>query len=312
MRALLAWLALLAFSPLGHCDPAQVLEDCAASASAHTPENKQNVLQQCPDLERAVTDLGLAEQLGPDWQHRLNPTALAQLAQQVRRYQSQPLSSAPHVESLRQVMRMLQPAEHPSRWPQVKQWLASRLREPQQDMGWMQQPALAHPTLPPRLALALGYVAVAAVLALAVWIVWRELRALGVADDARTRRDRGRQGARVTRRGTKLEPELPDLESIPDWQRPAALLAALVQALRRSGRLNAMERGQAGRIVSWVSAASSMTAHSARASWMYRCWPSAACTAHSGEPHRRCRCSRTRTATQVLADGIALYRQLRA
>jgi hypothetical protein len=309
MRALLAWLALLAFSPLGHCDPApasdsaQILEDCAASASVRTPNNNQSLLQQCPDLERAVTELGLAEQLGPDWQRRLNRTAVAELAQQLRRYQSQPLSAAPRIDSLREVMQALQPAAvHQSRWQQFTQWLASWLRQPQQDMGWLRG-LLAHLTLPPLLGRVLGYAAVAAVLALALWIVWRELKALGVltARPARAAASAGRViGA------ADAEPELPDLEALPAWQRPAALLAALVQALRRSGRLT-MERALTHRELGERCAFDD----AAQRTRFVGVSLLAERTLY-GEEARTGSESPDPQTTQVLADGVELYRQLRA
>lgn len=298
MRALLPWLALLAFSPLGHCDP---LEDCAASASAHTPDN-QNVLQHCPDLERAVTDLGLAEQLGPDWQRRLNRTALLQLAQQVRRYRSQPLSSAPHIDSLREVMRVLQPAAaHQSRWQQFKQWLASWLRQPQQDMGWLRG-LLAHLTLPPLAARLLGYAAVAALLSLALWVVWRELKALGVL----ARPARAAAGDARVISAADAEPELPDLEALPAWQRPAALLAALVQALRRSGRLT-MERALTHRELGERGAFDD----AAQRTRFVGVSLLAERSLYGEQPHAGCDAPDA-PSTQVLADGMELYRQLRA
>jgi hypothetical protein len=102
------------------------------------------------------------------------------------------------------------------------------------------------------------------------------------------------------------EPELPDLEALPAWQRPAALLAALVQALRRSDRLT-MERAlthrelgercafddpaQRTRFVG-VSLLAERTLYGEEA----RTGP------ESPDPQ----------TTQVLADGVELYRQLRA
>lgn len=308
MRAALPWLALLAFSPLGQCDPAlgsdsaQVLEDCAATGFVRTPDNNQSVLQQCPDLERAVTDLGLADQLGRDWQRRLNRTAVSELAQLVRRYQSQPLSNAPHIDSLREVMHTLQPAAaHQSRWQQFKEWLASWLRQPQQDMGWLRG-LLAHLTLPPLAARVLGYATVAAVLSLALWIVWRELRALGVL-----RRRPGRSAASGGRviSAADAEPELPDLEALPAWQRPAALLAALVQALRRSGRLSVdralthRELGERGAFEGAAQRTRFVDVSLLAERTLY------------GEPARTGSDSPDPQTTQVLADGVALYRQLR-
>jgi hypothetical protein len=308
MRAALPWLALLAFSPLGHCDsvsasdPAQVLEDCAATAVAHAPDKNPTVLQQCPALERALTDLGLADQLGRDWQRRLNRTAVAELAQQVRRYQSPPLSSAPRIDALPQVMHTLQlAAVRLSRWQQFKEWLASWLRQPQQDMGWLRS-LLAHLSLPAVVARVLGYTIVAAVLGLALWIVWRELKALGVL----TRR----RGRAATARGRVVgaadsEPELPDLDALPVWQRPAALLAALVQALRRSGRLT-QERALTHRELAERGAFDD-----AAQRMRFMGVSLLAERTLYGEPALTGSDLSDPQITRVLADGVALYRQLR-
>jgi hypothetical protein len=309
MRAALPWLALLAFSPLAQCDPtpasdaAQVLEDCAAMARA--ADTSQSLLQQCPDLERALIDLGLIPQLAPDWQRGLNRTALAELAQQARHYQSPPLSSAPHIDSLPLVMQALQRVSvHQSRWQQFKEWLASLLRQPPQNVSWLRN-LLAHLALPPLLARVLGYAMVAAVLCLALWIVRREFKALGVLTRGRRgRRVRGENG-RATRTA-ESEAGLPDLEALPLWQRPAALLAALVQALQRSGRLSrerALTHRELGERGTFDDAAQRTRFVDVSRLAERRLY---------GERGREESAAPDPQTLQVLADGLELYRQLRA
>ena len=304
------WVALLALTALGQCGPAwasdsaQVLEDCASAGPPLAPTGIDGLRMACPDLERALLDLGLADQLGPDWRRQISRTAVLQLAQLVQRYRARPLSNAPHIDSLPQVMRTLQAGSaHPSWWQQFKDWLWSWLRQPQQNMGWLQR-LLSQLRLPPLLARVLGYATIAAVLSLALWIVWREIKALRALARQPARAVRATRRRKTAAADSGLA--LPDLEALPPWQRPAALLAALVQALRRSGRLT-MERALTHRELG-ERCAFDDPAQRTRFVGVSRL---AERTLY-GEEARTGSESPDPQTTQVLADGVELYRQLRA
>ena len=91
-------------------------------------------------------------------------------------------------------------------------------------------------TLKPWVAKAIGYGTIALVIALALWIIWRELRYANVP--ARRRRPSGGLGRNEWRpQAFAAELRAGDLDRLPLWERPALLLQLLVQALRQARRL---------------------------------------------------------------------------
>jgi hypothetical protein len=240
VRALLPWVVLLsAWAPTAvpqTPSAAEVLDNCARATLPPAP-GIDGLWQICPDLERAITDLGLDDHLDYDWREHISSTAIMDLARLTRRYQSEPPSRAPAVSTLSQVMLTVHPpGSSRSWWEQFKAWLRAWFAQPgRRDTDWLRG-MMAHLKLPQALARVLWYLIMAGIIGLALWIVLRELKAAGVL----SRRVAGGAG------GARPLPEpahahvaatSPDLESLPPWQRPAALLAALVQALRHSGRL---------------------------------------------------------------------------
>jgi len=240
VRALLPWMALLAFIPPAHpASPAQVLQACSKAELPTAPNGIEGLSARCPELEQALIDMGMADELGADWRGKINRTAVRGLAQLTQRYEGEPPGSAPDIAALPQVMQALQLRGTPhSWWDEFKAWLRAWLRSPDsQNTGWLAR-LLLHLKLPPMLpslTSLLGYATIALVLVMAAWIVWRELKAAGVIAP-RPPRVAGTAPRRPT---TPADPgmELPDLEALPLWQRPAVLLAALVQVLRQTGRL---------------------------------------------------------------------------
>src|SRR5580692_2087667 len=112
VRALLSWLALLALSPTAFAaaptPPGAVLEACARShAVAGRLKGLEQLETACPGLTRALSDLGLAQQLGEAWRGRLNPLALGELDDLRRYYDGAPRTEAPGVESLASVVNSL-------------------------------------------------------------------------------------------------------------------------------------------------------------------------------------------------------------
>jgi hypothetical protein len=307
MRATLPWLCLLVLTALGHGSPAraldsaQVLEQCADLRLPPAPPGIDALRRRCPDLENAVLDLGLADQLGTDWRSRINGTAVAGFARLLERYRAPPLSNAPQLDSLPQVMLALQAnGAHKSRWQLIKDWLSSLLRQPQQNIGWLQR-LLAQLNLSPLPARVFGYAAIAAVLSLALWIVWRELKVVGAL--AR-RPERGAMGMRrpVPKEADDLA-VAPDLDALAPWQRPAALLAALIQALRQSGRLGlerALTHRQLGERGTFDDPAQRMRFDRVSLLAERVLYGPYACS----EPDSQ--------IAQALADGLALHGQLRA
>jgi hypothetical protein len=241
VRALLPCIALLAISAQAYGADAsspsgqQVLEDCSKAHWDPSP-GLDNLRQPCPGLEQALLDLGLAEQLGPHWRDAISGPALANLARLTRRYQGEPVGTAPQLEALSSIMQSVRVEPQPTTWWQrFKHWLSSLLRRrPEDRESW-----LRHLDLPwkpsEQLARVIGYASIAIVVLLALWVVWREVRA-AYTPLSPARRRRPLKPTSVPDLSDDIG--LPQLQSLPPQVRPAALLAALVGALRRSGRLD--------------------------------------------------------------------------
>jgi hypothetical protein len=239
----LPWLILLALSPTAFADPpAAILEACARSPALNGPHLKglAQIEALCPGLTKGLSDLNLTQQLGEEWRGRLNPMALGQLADLQRYYDGAPRFEAPRVESLASVVNSLRVQAAPqSWWDRFKSWLRSLLRQdevpPQADSGWLER-LLSRLTLKPWVAQAIGYTTIGLVIALALWIIWRELRlanAFARRRSSSARRERPEWAPAAFAGDVRAG----DLDLLPLWERPSALLQLLVQALRQSERL---------------------------------------------------------------------------
>jgi hypothetical protein len=246
VRALLPWLVLFAVSTTAisaaPTPPGAILEACARSPSLVGQQIKGlgQLEALCPGLTKALSDLNLTRQVGEEWRGRLNPLALGQLVDLQRYYDGPPRSEAPRVESLASVVTSLRVQSLPqSWWDRFKTWLRSLLRQDEgpsnADAGWLER-LLSHLKLKPWAAQAIGYTTIGLVIALALWIVWRELR-FAKALTRRRRSSGGLGRAEWTPPAFAAEVRADDLDRLPLWERPAVLLQLLLQALRRSERL---------------------------------------------------------------------------
>jgi hypothetical protein len=114
----------------------------------------------------------------------------------------------------------------------LRRWLQTR-----NSGGTAQWLAQLLSAVPPLAMRVLFYVAVGAVLLMAAWILWRELRASGLLEQrSRQGRRRGGRTAAQVPAGT-AEPGFADVQAAPQGQRASALLRLLLQALQRAGRL---------------------------------------------------------------------------
>jgi len=246
VRALRPWLVLFALSPTAFAaapvSPEAVLQACARSGSPTGQQFKglEQLETPCPGLTQALSDLGLTQQIGEEWRGRLDPWAIGQLVDLQRFYEQEPRADAPRIESLAAAVSSLHVQNVPQTWWQrFKSWLRSLLRQDElpesANFGWLER-LLSHLKLTPWVARAIGYTIIGLVVALASWIVWRELRQANLL--TRRRRPLGRPvGAEWMPQGFAAEVRAGDLDRLPLWERPALLLQLLVQALRQSQRI---------------------------------------------------------------------------
>jgi len=253
VRALLPWLILLALSPTafpaaaagpGRAPapaPEAVLQACAQTGPPMGRQFKglEQLETPCPGLTQALTELGVTQQIGEEWRGRLEPSAIGQLADLRRFYDGEPRFEAPRIESLAAAVSSLHVQSAPqSWWQRFKSWLWSLLRRdelPARDNGWLER-LLAHLKFAPWVAQTIGYTTIALVIALALWIIWRELRYANILTRQR-RPSSGIARTEWTPQAFAAEVRAGDLDALPLWERPALLLQMLVQALRQSERL---------------------------------------------------------------------------
>lgn len=315
MRALLPWLVLLALSPSAFpaaaTPPEAVLEACARLAPP--TEQRLKGLEQletlCPGLTQALSELGLTQQIGEEWRGRLNPLALGQLADLRRFYEGEPRFEAPRVDSLAAMVSALHVQNAPqSWWQRFKSWLRSLLRQDEvpssADFGWLER-LLSHLKLNPWLARAVGYTTIGLVIALALWIVWRELRQANVFTRYR-RTSSGIERTVWTPLASAADVRAGDLDTLPLWERPSMLLQLLVQALRQSNRLG-LERALTFRELS-ERARLDDDLQRARFERITRLAERQRYGARSQPPSP----GSDEQLRETLADGLSLYAQLRA
>jgi hypothetical protein len=246
VRALLPWLVLLALSPTAFAaapdSPEAVLQACARSGSSTGQQFRglEQLETPCPGLTQALSDLGLTQQIGEEWRGRLDPWAIGQLVDLQRLYEKAPLADAPNIESLAAAVSSLHVQTVPQTWwERFKSWLRSLLRQDElpesANFGWLER-LLSHLKLTPWVARAIGYSIIGLVVALALWVVWSELRHANLLT-RRRRTPGGLARADWMPQAFMGEVRAGDLDRLPLWERPALLLQLLVQALRQSQRL---------------------------------------------------------------------------
>ncbi len=219
--------------------PLETLRQCDVATHAQSVKGLEQLRARCPGLEQALADLGLTEQLGESWQKRIDSRALGGLFHLADRFAGTAPAAAPDPAALAAAMQSLQAHDTPqSWWQRFKSWLRSWLREPavrSADDAWLHR-LLASIQLPPLLARAIGYLAIALLLGFSLWVVLRELRAAGLLQRASARgRSTAATAARAPSAAATFDAAV--LESLPLWQQPAMLLGTLVETLARSGRL---------------------------------------------------------------------------
>jgi hypothetical protein len=208
------------------------LRDCLAHRS-ETPT--QPLLQQCPQVREALRQLGDAPLLSEGWEQHLNARALQGLLDLSQRYQASPTRAGPSPSLLAPILQQLRDASSPRSWwreleDRLRQWLAARNAN---NAAWLGQLLSAVPLL---LVRGFFYVTLAAVVLMALWIVWRELRASGLLE----RRHRAADASGIpdaSPASAAAEPSFAEVQAAPVGQRASVLLRLLLHAMRRTGRV---------------------------------------------------------------------------
>jgi hypothetical protein len=201
------------------------------------PKGLEAIKPLCPDLERALSDSGLAEQLGAEWQKGLDRTQLDNLQWLMQRYASREQSTGPDAGSLADIVHQLRVVQtKPSWWDRFLAWLR-HLLEPTQNAApsWLERLLTALSRAPQWLWTAIRYIGTVVIVLMIAVMVWREVRIAREASRRAQPRERGQALALGQR---KAAVSLADLDAAPLTDRPVLLLRLLVQSLLASGRLS--------------------------------------------------------------------------
>jgi hypothetical protein len=245
VRALLPPILLAACAVFGQplwADTAasiQTLDKCLDTLALNSPKPPRGIdllRPLCPALEQALIDSPVRDQLPEHWQDSLDRSGIADISALMRRYGSQPPSVVPRVPTLYQVAQSLnQPQPRHSWWQDFKDWLRQLLLPPESSgPSWLTRWWSRMP-LAPLLMRSIFYGLLGAILVMALWIVWRELKAAGVGTGAAKRAAERTPHAPSPAGAKSLT--LDDVDGAPLGEQPALLLRLLVQVLLQSGRL---------------------------------------------------------------------------
>lgn len=215
---------------------------CANTAAADL-RGLTAIRKVCPGIGHAVRSLELAGMLPPGWEKEASPAALAGLAALAKRYAGAPRSSLPAASDLRAIalgLRQPRAARSPSSshslWNRFKAWVRRRLAPLGGVLEWLRSLPGATSGGAAAGGVLLVIAGVSILLGLAAFAI-RALRAAGLFGSGwRRRLHRQHRPARapLTSLGAS-EADEPDPAQAPD--EPAAALRMLVEALRRSQRI---------------------------------------------------------------------------
>jgi len=237
MRALVVVLWLAAWPVCGHADPTarEVLQACIERAEPDS-SGASELEAACPGLTAALAQLDMLDHLPMEWEDNLQVGALEDLLVLHDAYQG-PSPPRPNRQSLQAVLDKLakdSQARPQSLWTRIKNWLREIWQPPGDEAPSWLATVLEKLSSAAVLIELFAYLAVAAVIALAIGIVIAELRSAGLL---KAREKIARNTARSESIVDAADATLADLDGIAPANRPAFLLRMLVSLLVRSGQL---------------------------------------------------------------------------
>lgn len=233
-RALWAGVALLGICGLAHAGPREFVADCAA----HLPEDVaglDDLEEQCPGLNAALEEAGLAPLLSDDTRDSLDAVTL----RPALALMDAGAGRAPDPLAVGQVLKSLgKNVESPSLWSRFKDWVRQLLGRPQDGHTptWLDR-WLGRLTFSEAVARVLGHVLIALIIGGAIAVIVAEVRATGVLAGRRWRRARGAGRAGSIAAATPDEPSLAAVDAADRATRARVLLTLIVEALTTTGRL---------------------------------------------------------------------------
>ena|SRR5579871_3745424 len=217
--------------------PMADINSCVSRLDPQLDIGYDRIAAKCPDLMRQLDQGGWAPWLPKGWKESgndLSAGGLRQLSLVVdRELRASEASAGPDVRQLRPVLTELTGTRDQSGWSRFKSWLRSILERPEQpaEEGWITR-MVSQMGTSQLVIRVVTIVSLSAVILLAGFIVFNELRAAGLI---RRRAAAGRKAGEVASGDT--ERKLQDIEQAPLADRPRLLLELIVRRLSERGWL---------------------------------------------------------------------------
>jgi hypothetical protein len=193
-RWLLALTLLAAAARLAAVEPVAAIDACVRQLDRELDVGYARVAQHCPDLAASLSGSSIAPWLPRDWNktgNNLSADSLTELRTLLSRPAPAETVRAPRVAGLAAVLATLRVSEppHGGWWARFKDWLRELVspRRQDPDSGWLRR-LFGSIDLSQSALHAMSWLALAAVIVLAIGIVANELRVAGLLGRARPRR----------------------------------------------------------------------------------------------------------------------------
>ena len=221
----------------------RAVETCRARLDPRSDIGMERIKRRCPELLPALQKAPWRDLLPSTLGQRreeISAESLRRLVELVTRASDTDAKHvAPDREILAPVLAELGEGgqQGATRWERFKRWLKQKFedREDEDDAGWLEKLSRQFRTSE-GVARAITYIGYALVIALVLYVIWSELRALGLLGGVRRASRRASPAAEWRRRLM-----LTDVFDAPLADRPGMLLRLLGEALSRAQRLPAPE-----------------------------------------------------------------------
>ena len=237
-RWLLALVVSLVALPGAHArEAAQVIDECLAKLDPGADIGYARVVARCPDLPGALSQSPVAAWLPADWNRPDNQLSAAGLAE-LRVLLTQPpiraQRPAPRVDTVAALLATFVQSErtNSSWWDRFRQWLRGILAtRPAPDESWLQR--LLVKVFTSNAADTIVWTSLALVVALALGIIFNELRLAGVIG----RGERGGRRRRAERSPTAAATGLEQIARATPAEQARMLLEFIARRLAEQQRL---------------------------------------------------------------------------
>lgn len=217
------------------------IEKCIARLDPEVDVGYERIAAACPDLARTLEQSGFAQWLPLGWKesrNNLSAGSLQELRAVVEKeLATRPAARVPDVSHLTNVLAGLGDphAQTGGAWARFKKWLRDLMekRERVTNENWFDR-MVSRVGVSAAVGELLTYIALGAVVVLALIVVINELKAAGILGGRRIGREAGDEGGSLRMRAV---PTMGDIEKAPLIERPAMMLELIASKLTAIGRL---------------------------------------------------------------------------